>query len=60
VLDRSFEGGDISLNPSFVKAAIQQSLRQVFGIIGGAVSFEVLEVKEDKNYSFLKVDKRCA
>ncbi|KAK9907633.1 hypothetical protein WJX75_007295 [Coccomyxa subellipsoidea] len=54
----SFEGGDISLNPSFVKAAIQQSLRQVFGIIGGAVSFEVLEVKEDKNYSFLKVDKR--
>lgn len=60
MLDRSFEGGDTSLNPSFVKAAIQQSLRQVFGIIGGAVSFEVLEVKEDKNYSFLKVEKRCA
>ncbi|BDA48134.1 probable ribonuclease P protein subunit p14 [Coccomyxa sp. Obi] len=57
-LSTCFEGAQVSLNPDFVRTAIQQSLRQVFGVIGGAINFDVLEVKEETNQAFLKVDRR--
>lgn len=55
---RLLEGASASLSQSFVKAAITQSLRQVFGIVGGAIQFDVLEVKQDTKQAFVKVDKR--
>lgn len=55
---RCFEGAEVDLNPTFVRSAIQQSLREVFGVIGGAINFDVLEVKEDTKHVFLKVDRR--
>lgn len=55
---RSFEGAEVSLNRTSVRSAVQQSLRQVFGVIGGAINFDVLEVKEQTKQAFLRVDKR--
>lgn len=48
------------LSVGVVRGAFEQSLRQVFGNIGGAIPFEVLEVKQATSQAFLKVDRRCA
>ncbi|CAL8462872.1 g2406 [Coccomyxa elongata] len=53
-----FEGAEIKLSSTLVRSAIQQSLREVFGVIGGAINFDVLEVKEETKQAFLKVDRR--
>ena len=58
VLWRSiFENSGVELRPDLVRSAIQQSLRQVFGAIGGALPFEVLEVRLGSAQAFLKADK---
>ncbi len=57
---RIFEEQGVSLSSDLVKGAIERSLRQVFGAIGGAIPFEILEVKQTTAQSFVKVDKRCA
>ena len=55
---RFLEGAEVDLNKTFVRSAIQQSLREVFGVIGGAINFDVLEVREESKQAFLKVDRR--
>ena len=56
---RTFEGeGGSPLRSDVVRSAIQQSLRSVFGAIGGALPFEVLEVRQNTAQVFLKADKR--
>jgi hypothetical protein len=52
------EESSAELRSESVRSAIQQSLRQVFGAIGGALPFEVLEVKPSTAQAFLKADKR--
>lgn len=56
---RLFKEQGVSLSGGIVRDIIEQSLRQVFGNIGGAISFEVLQVRQDISQAFLKVGKRC-
>ena len=49
----------MSLSSALVQAAVQQSLSQVFGKIGGAIPFDVLGVKQTTDQAFLRVDQRC-